>query len=362
MRNAPEKYNSLGYFNLARGLGILLILVGHSLVPFLKYEAPSAETTLFAGAGSVLGGGVMAMFFMISGFGFYSRSPRKCMSIQTKLLLKPYYLLALCFLTARSLLTLIRHRPFFETMKEFLITYLLGLNAENISALAGEPIKSVTIMWFILALFGAWVIYNSISRLKRARLKTCLVTACVVLSWVLTLFSKAWPFCLPMALLAVGYLSAGYYVKQHHLLNAKLPAWLWLLMLLVIVVSCALGRVDIGAAVWGMGLIDVTATFCIGFCLLRVYARYMELEQHGPVIQMLERIGNRSIWIVFIHAFEKTLFPWYALRNFFPDFPWLCTIICLVCRCLLIRGLYMLLSRLDRYLRNNRKKKIVIER
>ena len=35
MRNKSERAESLGYFNLAKGMGILLILAGHSITPVL---------------------------------------------------------------------------------------------------------------------------------------------------------------------------------------------------------------------------------------------------------------------------------------------------------------------------------------
>lgn len=359
MRNAPEKYNSLGYFNLARGLGMLLILAGHSVVPFIGVSI--GEPGLFSGAGSVIGGGVMAMFFMLSGFSFYSRSTKKCLSMQTKLLLKPYYMVVLALIAARTLLTLVRGRPILDLFKEILLTYMLGLNAENSSALIGEPIKSITILWFILALFVGWIVFNSICRVKDKRLRQVLIAACIVLSWVLTLISKAWPFCLPMGMLAAGYLAAGYFIKQRNLLTAKLPAWVWCLMVCVTLLSCAFGMVDIGAGIWQLGLLDVAATFCIGFILLRAYAWFMELELHAPAIQLLERIGNRSIWIVFLHAFEKTIFPWYRLNSLFPHSPWLNTIICFVCRSAMIWVMYRMLTWINRNTRKKRKRKITIE-
>ena len=68
MRSELERYTNLGYFNTARGLGMLLILFGHSLSPF--FDAPDQTQVIFSGAGSLLGAGIMALFFMISGFGF----------------------------------------------------------------------------------------------------------------------------------------------------------------------------------------------------------------------------------------------------------------------------------------------------
>ena len=92
MRNKSERAEGLGYFNLAKGMGILLILAGHSITPVL---AQMQTGKIFSGAGSVLGGGVIAAFFMISGFGFYKRSMKKCFSIQCRLLLIVFFFILL---------------------------------------------------------------------------------------------------------------------------------------------------------------------------------------------------------------------------------------------------------------------------
>ena len=360
MRNAPEKYNNMGYFNLARGIGMVLILAGHSLVPFLTPSEVSGDPGLFSGTGSVIGGGIMAMFFMISGFGFYVRSPKRCFRIQSRLLLKPYYALVAVTIACRSLLTIVRRRPFWETMKGFLLNLILGVNAENSDALFGGSVQSVTIMWFILALFGGWIIYNSICRVKDPAMHNLLMLICVVLGWALTLISKVWPFCIPMALQAAGYLAAGYELKRQGLLTKRLPWKAWICMLVIIVLSCAFGGVDIGAGVWKLGLIDVAATFCISYIVLKLYAAFMELELHHPILQTLERIGNRSIWVVFLHAFEKTIFPWYRLRGLLPGAPYLSALICLIFRAFMIWAMYRILTRFSHIRKKNRKQKITL--
>ena len=359
MNNRPAKYNNLGYFNLARGIGIIMILLGHSMVPFLT--APPEGGGLFSGAGSVLGGGVMAMFFLISGFGFYTRSPKKCWKTQTRLLLYPYYQVAGMLILARIALTVLRGRNLWAALADLLLTLPFGVNAENAGALFGQPLKSVTILWFILALFGGWVIYNGISRVKQDRVRKLLLLACMISSWALTLVSKAWPFCLPMALLAACYLAAGYAIKRKDLLGRKLSVWSWLFLLSVSGVSCAFGMVDIGAGVWKLGLVDVAATFCIGFLFLKLYARFMELEIHNRLIHLIERIGNRSIWVVFFHAMEKSLLPWYRLRDIIP-LPWLSILICFACRSLLIRFAYQAQKQLTILYRKTKKQKFTIDR
>lgn len=357
MRKASDTAASLGYFNLARGLGMVLILLGHSITPFFPAHEPAE--TLFAGAGSVLGGGIMAMFFMISGFGFYSRSPKKCLSMQWRLLLKPYILTAAAILLTRMALALLKQRPFSDHGGELVLTYLLGLNAEGGGNFGRIEIESVSIFWFILALFGGWVIYNGIFRLKSKKLQTILITGCIIAGYLLTLISKVWPFCLPMMLLSVGYLAAGWQMRQYHLLEQKLPAWCWALLAAITCVSAAFGGVNMVACEWKLGLVDVAGSFCAGFLLMRLYCRFMALSLHGPVIRLLEAVGFHSIWVVFLHGYEKVIFPWYRLGEVLPG-P-LAVAACLAARCAVMYALFQLLSLAGRRRRRKRRPAITLE-
>lgn len=360
MVHTPKKYNTLGYFNLARGLGILMIIIGHSVSPFLA-AFPSEKVIMFANAGYVFGGGVMAMFFMISGFGFYVRKPKKCLTIQTKMLLKPYFLVGLSILALRILSGLLKGRNLLSILLQGLLPYLLGMNAENIGALAGEPIRSITVMWFVMSLFVAWNIYNSICRLNSRAVKIILVGLCVTFGWVLSDIAKAWPFCLPMGLITVGYLSVGYQINQQQLLDKAFPGYLLPPMLIIIVLSCAIGNVDMGAGIWKTGPLDVAASFCIGYLLLRLYAGFMAQDVHHPVLSAVEWAGSRSIWFLSLHAFEKSALPWYRLHNLLQGHPFISTLLCLVFRICLIWMLHSIISKLKRYKTRTKKPKIAID-
>lgn len=359
MGNNLVKSESLGYFNLARGVGIVMVLIGHSMNPLLS---AAGDSHLFSGAGSVLGGGIMAAFFMISGFGFYKRSPRKCLAIQKKLLLRPYLLVAASVLLTKLILALVERRSFWHHGGEMVLTYLLGLNAEGGGSFYGIPIESVTILWFILALFGGWMIYNGCVQLQSVAIRRCLIVGCVVLSYILTLISKVWPFCLPIALLAVGYLAVGDHIRKKQLLEKKLPLWVWGLLLAVVLVCAAFGNVNIVACVWKLGLLDVAGSFCVGFLLLRLYARLMEKDWHGRISGLLEEIGFNSIWVVCLHAYEKKIIPWYRVYSIFPDQPWLAVILCFAGRCIVMYLIYRVIICVGRkWKRRGRKAKITIE-
>lgn len=355
MEKKSDNSESLGYYNLARGLGMILIVLGHSMNPVLPKVSNSYP---FQGAGTVLGGGIIAAFFMISGFGFYKRTPKKCFKIQKKILLKPYTLTAAAVLLTKFLLAILKKRSFLKNGGELILTYLLGLNAEGGGRFMGIPAESVSILWFILALFGGWNIYNAITWIKSVRLQRYLTAGCVILGYFLTKITVVWPFCFPMALLAAGYLAAGEWIRKKHLLSEKLPVGWWIIIITLVLFSAAFGEVNIVACVWRLGLTDVAATFCTGFLLLRFYSCVMQHEWNGKIVMLLEEAGFCSIWIVCLHAYEKIIFPWYRLNQMLPDNPWLAVMLSFFGRCAVMYMLYWIVS--GTYRKWRRKRKCVI--
>lgn len=358
MRNDPKAEESLGYFNLARGVGMILIVAGHSANVFLPV---SERVSSWGKAGSVLGGGLMAMFFMISGFGFYKRSPRKCFSIQKKMLLKPYFFVASAVLGTRLFLAIVKQRSFWTHGGELVLTYVLGLNAEGGGKLFTIPVESISILWFLLALFIGWNLYNAIVQLSSGSMQKVLVMGCVILSYLLTQISKVWFYCLPMGLLAVGYLAAGDYIHKKGLLSKEISIWCRGLLMVFSILQMMFGNINIVACVWKLGLLDVAGTFCIGFLIMRLYAEVMRWKLKGRVVGFLEEIGLKSIWIVCLHAYEKIIFPWYRIRAVFTDHVLLGICLCFLARCAIMYVFYRIILVIRRKWRKQRKTKILIQ-
>ena len=346
MSRVQRKNDGLGYFNLLRGLGLLFIVVGHSIAPFLINQTPTITGPVFSGAGRVLGGGILALFFVISGMGFYRRSPGKCLAIQTKLLLKPYALTGISLIAAKIVVNYFKGKPFLQMGFGQFLTFLFGLNASQGRKLFRFPISTISILWFIVALFGGWVLFNCILHLPEKKHQYLCVLGCMLLSWVLSLISKVWPFALPMVLLAVVYIFVGYEIRRRHLLYRKLSVFSWCVLGFAAMISLTFGYVDIAACVWKLGPIDILGTVAVAFGLLRMYARFMRRGIQNRLVDKLEHLGMNSIRILCLHAFEHALLPWRNLTSLLPNTPVLCAVICLLGKGIVIWLLYQLLFHL----------------
>ena len=338
---------SMTSFSLARGLGMLAIVAGHSMADFMRVhptESQAASVGLFSNWGSVLGGGMLAMFFLVSGCGFFARSPKRCMKVQKKLLLWPYIMTGGMVLLTKVLLAIVERRSFAEHGGELVLTYLLGFNAKGGATLFGLPIDSISILWFLLALFNGWNLYNLICRLKSRRWQQVLVCASVLLGWALTCITKIWPFALPMSLIAVGYLAAGAWIRERNYLEGKAPAVLWIICIGLAIICLAFGNVNIMDCIWALGPLDVAGSFAIGFTLMKLCFGLENLIPANPVSGLCEKAGFYSIWIVCLHAYEKIIFPWYRLALAWPLGIASFTLVCTGMRLVLIYVLYKLSS------------------
>jgi len=329
-----NKIGGIGYFNVARGLGMLYVLLGHSAALF----TPETNGRILSGAGWVLSSGVMVMFFMISGYGFFKRRPRKCIHIQTKLLLKPYWITALSILISKMILLCIRKNMGIQNVNGILITYLFGLNAIKGAEVGSITFGSISILWFIIALFGGWILYNGIAQIPSRKTQNMVLGGCIILGILLTRISKIWPFCLPMILFAAAYIAAGAWMRKEKLLERKIQWWVYGILLICIIPSLIWGDIDILGCKWKLGIIDVISSFILGFLFMKVYVFCMKKIQGGWFLDKIESIGMHSLWIMCIHGYEKVMIPWYRLEMYFPS--GISTVICCIGRGIVIWVLF----------------------
>ena len=360
MTMTKRKQYSLGYFNMARGMGTLMVIAGHSMALFLTGMNTGAELPVFAGAGRVLGGGIMAMFFLISGFYFKPRPVGRCIRMQAKLL-KLYYATGAEIVISLVLQCFFQGRPWGELGRRLFWTYLFGFNAPKTQVILGMEVGTVSLFWFILALFLGWILYNLICRIKNVAWRRMCVCLCVVCGWILTEVSHVWPMAIPMGLIAVGYIALGFLIREKDLLERRLPAAVEICVMAVALLCLAFGHVDMSVCLWKLGLLDVVGSFCIGYLLLRVYSLYANGNPHGILARLTEYVGMHSIWIFCIHAFEKALIPWQNLRQVFPDSAVICMAVCFVGRIAVIGVLFWLLYRSRKQIRRKRQQGIVLE-
>ena len=156
----PRTANSLGMFDLLKGIGMLTIVFAHTgeLYPMGSGSINLLTFFMFAYRESL-----MAAFYIASGYGFRKRSIGKCIDQQFKTLLKPYIYTGIAttvfhFIIHYSLFGSL-HNATYETYK-VLGGFALGL--PHTATYFGQLFFSCGPMWYLLSLMIAWILLDLI--------------------------------------------------------------------------------------------------------------------------------------------------------------------------------------------------------
>lgn len=352
--------DSIGFFNFARGIGIIYVLLGHSIS--LLYTIPIRDKP-FGNIFSISAAGCMTLFFLISGYGFRSRKMGKCIKRQAKLILIPYLITVSCIIGAKLVLAFIHQRSFWKFGGQYIFSYIFainkGVNGGYNGKILGLSVDHVAMLWFFWALFGGWIICNVITQLKSITAQYILIILCASVGVGITYISSVWPFVLPQMLQAAGFIFIGFMIREHHLLQHKLPVWLYIAVAITIAISMVWGGVDMYAGVWKLGMLDYLGITALGFLYMLFFAWLGGKQKWNPSYNLISSIGEKTQIILCIHAFEEKVIPWHRLDSVFMGNRWIGCIVYFLLRCFFIFIAYQIVCLVNnnffRKLRRKRK-------
>lgn len=341
---------ALGYFNLLRGCGIFSVLLFHTCLLYFERNLETDNKLTINGAG------LMAMFFIVSGYGFFKRKPLRCFKMQFKLLMVPYILMCSLVLIERAIYDLIRGIPFEQNGGSLVLTYLFGLCVTPERKVAGFPVSFVGLFWFLLALFTGWNIYNLISQIKNQKIAVCCVILSVFLGWLLPKFTDLWPYCIPQGLLAVGFLYLGEYIRKTKLLERSFPPVVYAIVLLWIGISEVYGGGDMGTNYWKLGVFAVISAALIGMLLVHLYFKLYPYIPNNKVAELVETVGGESFMFFCIHGLERVIIPWYVIQRYISN-PVLGTGLYFFLRCVVVFSIYKVIKKIQQFIKPGRMRK-----
>lgn len=314
--------NSLGMFDLLKGVGMLTIVFAHTGELYPMGDASHINPLtfcMFAYRESL-----MAAFYIASGYGFRKRSIHKCIHQQLKSLLKPF-----CYTAVfTTVLHFIIHYKTFHYLPGSLTEsikvaggFLLGL--PHTATYFGQEFFSCGPMWYLLALLVGWILLDVILNIFPERYVSWAVGGAALLGWGTSL---AWelPFCLIQGAVITPYLYIGYLAKRQHWLDQplsrRMSCILWAAVLLIPVAAFATGSTDcVSMAEWTLGPISILLDGFAGLLFVRLFLR---LNRHrNALVSFFEAVGRRSLYIFCIHTVELTAIPWYLLAAKYADRP-----------------------------------------
>ena len=318
----PRTANSLGMFDLLKGIGMLTIVFAHTgeLYPMGSGSINLLTFFMFAYRESL-----MAAFYIASGYGFRKRSIGKCIDQQVTTLLKPYIYTGIATTVFHFLIHYLcygsLHNATYETGK-VLGGFALGL--PHTAEYFGQTFFSCGPMWYLLSLMIAWILLDLILNIFPEAYINWAVLGTMLLGWGICITWEA-PFCIGQGMVTVPTLYVGYLAKKHKIfdkpLSRRLKNTLMGCAVAVAVLVLLTQSTDcVSMAQWNFGPVSILLDAGAGLGILSMVL-WFQRRVDNFVTRGIQAIGRRSLYIFCIHTVELTAIPWYLMPQKFAAHP-----------------------------------------
>jgi len=339
MKNKAKIENTLGMFDLLKGVGMLLIVFAHNTSVFPElfeksstmerttslrfmsffYEIPIIPRLLFAIL-ITFGTALMPAFLSVGGYGFRKRTIGKGFKLLSKEMIKPYIFTVI----GTTICNVCLHYAFFRylpgALSESLKVFLgMALGVSQNVTIGGYTIFANGPVWYLLAYFWALAIFNVVLNLTSDKFIPHVVLVISAAGWLLS-YLPFTPWCISQGMVGVVYVYMGYWVKKNKLIGRDytLKDKLLVLFLIVIpnVVMCSFGFItEMADNVYSLGPVTYIENGLMGIVFVYLFLHLNVFR--GKVSGTIRTIGRYSLYIMCIHTVDMIAIPWYKVSEFF---------------------------------------------
>lgn len=285
--------------DLAKGIGIILVVVGHSSLPLWLRNS----IYIFH----------MPLFFMLSGLLYKSSSCtlREYVVKKAKSLLYPYFVLGVLIVFYNTLFDFLKHSfDIFKLGKRVIALAYGGYIWEN-------NYDYIGVLWFLVALFVVEVVFEIVFRKFKMRkvVITSIAVICVagfVLSYLINA-SRALtangaglrlPFCVDIALIGYVFFAVGYLVQN---IRIK-PLWGCISLFAGLIIGwiniylSGYGT-DMLYLRWGIPALYLIAAVLSSYGVFEICRFVSNKVKNGISIKFLTSCGKLSLLIMVTHLY-----------------------------------------------------------
>lgn len=304
-----DKTNRIGYLDIVRGIGILMMLLGHC------YTIPEWLMHLIYSVH-------MPLFFILSGYVFKapdaslaetSRTESNASAYGTmraflgrsaRQLLLPYVLSCVVIIIVQVVLALAMHGDVLGTLWQWIWNALYGSGTPEavlpgfIQA-SGLPISYIGALWFLLALFTARVLLAVCLRSRTPFVYVMILffAGLVTPRWI------GWlPFSIQAGMGGLLFLYIGYVIRKKDLFHWNAVHWAAKILMLLVWGYCIIfcGRLWMVTNIYSDGMLDVIGAVSGTFVMVwisQLLERWM-----GRFLRWLSFLGRITLGILCAHT------------------------------------------------------------
>lgn len=296
----------IGYFDVARAVAIIMVIVGHTAVRFQPWGYGS--TFLLGLAFSFQ----LPLFFVLSGYFLHVDRPFD-LGKELRALVLPYAVTALLVVAGICASNLLLHdlgdmRSLFWGWANAAV---FGASGVMPNALWPQT-QRIGALWFLLALFWARLVVTLTGRSRWGWL------------WAVASFLVGWwsaryvflPFDVQPGLCAVPYVYLGHWLRARKSLeNGRIPLWGWVLLACIWMYAID-HYTGLGMGVCQFGdrptsfVRNVAGGAAGSLCVMGACESLERRGAKGGLWQLMVRVGQITLPIMCVHLFEDDVVRW----------------------------------------------------
>ena len=288
-----NKSKRLRSVDIARGIGILAIIVGH-------FGIPAIVRVVFTFH--------IPVFYLITGYFMKEEPVLLFLRKKAKSLLIPYLITCLTVVLLQEIVAAVQGAD----VTRIIWTWVkAGFYGAGSSYHLPETFIAIGAIWFLLATFWGSLLMQFV--LRRNLVAQIVIVLVLFAFGYLTAHKLIWfPFGIQPGCCSVLYMYVGYLARKHENRIRKVTNKAWPVAFLIwfcfiyTFISFSLVRCD-----YGRGIFDIVASLCACYCIFFISERLDRLE--WKAIDTLADIGRNSLIILCIHLVEMDLVDWWAV-------------------------------------------------
>lgn len=281
----------LKYIDIAKGISILLVILGHCL----------PENNIFR---QYIYTFHMPLFFIISGIFYKKLDVKEQLKKDIKLLIIPYCITSLIIIAIKTVAKIGSINNMIRNFTKWAMAMLYG--SGDIDTFMNIHIEPIGTIWFLLSLFWIRFIFNLIMKIDRKYLRVLIIVILNIIGFILP--KIVWlPLSLETAFIAINFYYVGYILNNKKMLdriNGKVFAIcfiIWIIGSKFIVTYCVNNYYNLYYLNIIIGIIGT----------INVIYLCKKIESIKYINDILSWIGKNSLYILCIHGMEgRGIIPW----------------------------------------------------
>ncbi len=262
--------------DLAKGLAIILVMIGHTLT---NQHICNAIYSFH-----------MPFFFVLSGYFMKKKS------IDNTYILKLYKTLLLPYLVTALITICISFLWYQNFYNDFIATILVGCKIFNID------IPFIGAIWFLVALFISKIIVQVVIN---GIIKWEFLLLFATISFVI---SKTIGIVMPWCISIIGFCSIfvfiGYILKRYEIINILYNEERSLLIAVMCLIFAPFVPLAVRINFYPLGLFNIITASLISIAVLLIVKRLLWMKQMHWFMNILSWVGMNSLLVLCIHSIE----------------------------------------------------------